>query len=58
MMHAALLMDLARERVADLLRAADSKRPEGDGRAEAPKPVGSPYRAADGSWIYGRRDSS
>jgi hypothetical protein len=58
MMHPGLLMVLATERVADLLRDAGRGRLEAGERAEASRPAGPPYRTPSGAWIYGRRDSS
>jgi hypothetical protein len=58
--YPSLRMMLARQRVADLRRRADRgrepRRPHSIG--EAAKRVGSSSRLANGSWLYGRRDSS
>jgi hypothetical protein len=49
---------VAWQRVADLLRSADPGRRLEYSEDKRPESVGSSYRLADGSWIYGRRDSS
>jgi hypothetical protein len=57
-MSPALHMALARERVTDLIRTAESERRAAKLRAPAVEPVGPSYRLPDGSWIYPRRDSA
>jgi hypothetical protein len=58
--YPSLKMMLARQRVADLRRGADRGREPRSPRStgEGTKRVGSSSRLANGSWLYGRRDSS
>jgi hypothetical protein len=57
-MSGTLHMELARQRVADLMRSAQRERRGARPEDRRMKPVGPSYRLADGSWIYRRRDSS
>jgi hypothetical protein len=58
--YPSLRMMLARQHAADLRRLADRTRQPGKPRSpgEGFKRLGSSSRLANGSWLYGRRDSS
>jgi surface antigen len=50
-------MGLARLYAAELLRDGEPRRND-LAKGEASKPVGTACRLPDGSWMYGRRESS
>jgi hypothetical protein len=58
--YPSLRMMLARQHVADLRRLADGMRRPRSPHSTQPsvKRLGTSSRLADGSWLYGRRDSS